>query len=42
MPPGPPLTYLLKDCCLCFTGLFDKSYFSMIVRSAPIVEERRV
>jgi len=27
MPPGPPLTYLLKDCCLFFTGLFDKSYF---------------
>jgi hypothetical protein len=27
MPPGPPLIYLLKNCCLLFTGLFDGSYF---------------
>ena len=37
MPLGPPLIYLLKNCCLS-TGLFDESYFSMIVRSAPSVE----
>jgi len=24
---GPPLIYLLKNCCLFFTGLFDESYF---------------
>jgi hypothetical protein len=39
MPLGPPLIYLLKNCCLS-TGLFDESYSSMIVRSAPSVRRQ--
>jgi hypothetical protein len=42
MPLGPPLIYLLKNCRLFFTGLFDERYFSMIVRPAPTVEDRRI
>jgi hypothetical protein len=40
MPMGPPLIYLLKNCCLFFTGLFDERYFSMIVKFAALVEDR--
>jgi hypothetical protein len=42
MPTGPPLIYLLKNCCLFFTGLFDESYFLDDRQVPPIVEERRV